>query len=89
MILEGIAQRTIREMREQGKVVDMSKKDTYELDHKLAMGLEKIKQESEQKQRASRAYANAVESGMVHFYKKESAYSKICNYLSNLRNIFK
>ncbi len=70
MIFESIAQRVIRELKEQGRVTELSQEATYNLDHKLAIGLKPIKEESEQKQRASWAYINDLESGRLNFYKK-------------------
>jgi len=61
MILEGIAQKTIKKMQEQGKVVTLSSKSTYRIDNKLAMELLPIKKEFYRKSKASRNYIAKVE----------------------------
>ena len=81
MILESIAQKTEREMREAGKVVTLSKETSYAIDHDLAMGLEPIKKESERRQRMSWAQINDYESGRANL-KKKPVYERIINYLT-------
>jgi hypothetical protein len=61
MKLEGEAQKVEREMREEGKVQDVSLKGTYNLDHQFAMGLKLIKEYFYQKEIASRKYVHELE----------------------------
>ena len=83
MILESIALKTEREMREAGKVIALSKESSYAIDTDLAMGLEPIKKESEHRQRVAWAQINDYESGRVNL-KKKPVYEKIIHYLTKL-----
>jgi len=82
MVFEDIAQKVIREMRERGKVVDLSKRESYNLGNAIRFPLE-IKQESERRQRLAWADINDVESGRINVYNKDSLYKRIFNYFSN------
>jgi hypothetical protein len=62
MKLEGIAQKIIKRMQEEGRVTTLSKEDSYKLDDSLARGLAPIKEEFYRKSRASMAYINQLES---------------------------
>lgn len=84
MALEGRAQKIIRQMQAEGKVTTLSKETSAKIDHELAMALAPIKQEFEQKERASRAYIADVESGRINFYKPNNFYQRTKNYFSNM-----
>ena len=62
MIFKPDYRKIIKKMEEQGRVVTLSKENTYKLDHKLAMKLLPIKKEASKKERASRNYISQLES---------------------------
>jgi len=61
MILEGRAQKTIKKMQEEGKVVTLSSESTYKIDNQLAMRLLPIKEEFYKKSIASKHYIAQLE----------------------------
>jgi hypothetical protein len=79
---EGTAQKIIKKMEEEGRITTISREDSAKLDHNLAMAFASIKQESEQKERASRSYVAYLESG--NCYNPPNFYQKAKNYFSNL-----
>jgi hypothetical protein len=82
MKLEGMAQKLIKEMENDGRVVTLSAEATARIDYDLAQKLTSIKEEFIIKERVSRVYIADVESGRINFYKSKSAYQKICDYFS-------
>jgi hypothetical protein len=62
MTFEPIYKQVIKSMQAEGRVTTLSKEDMYQLDHKFAMGLAPIKEEFHRKEKASRYYANKLES---------------------------
>lgn len=63
--IEGIAQKIIKQMQEQGRVKTLSKEQTYSIDNELAEGLKPIKEEFYKKHHASRYYINELERTTV------------------------
>lgn len=68
MALEGRAQKIIKQMETEGKVITLSREFSAKIDHELAMALAPIKQEFEQKESASRAYIADVECSKAFKY---------------------
>lgn len=62
MKLEGITQKIIKRMQEEGRVTTLSQEETSELDNSFAMRFAPVKEEFYRKERASRYYANELES---------------------------
>ena len=84
MALESRAQKIIKQMQAEGKVTTLSREASAKIDHELAMAFAPIKQEFEQKERASRAYIADLESGRINFYQPTNFYQRAKNYISNL-----
>jgi hypothetical protein len=86
MALEGIAQKTIKQMESEGRMITLSRESSARLDYEMAQAFLPIQQKSERKQRVSRAYISDVESGRINFYKPKanSVYNKIVDYFSGL-----
>lgn len=84
MKLEDKAQKLIKELEFEGRVVTLSAEETAKIDHELAQKLIPIKEEFIRKERASRAYIADIESGRINFYKPQSIYQRISNYFSKL-----
>lgn len=59
------AQKLIKQMQAEGKVVALSREASAEIDHALAMAFEPIKNEFIRKEKASRAYIAKIESTTV------------------------
>ncbi len=62
MKLEADYKKLFRKMQEEGRVINLSRAWKYNFDHQLAMKLAPIKEEFYRKERASRHYANELES---------------------------
>ena len=60
--LEGIAQKIMRKMQEQGRVTTLSNAQAYDFDNRLALGLIPIKQDFYKKHRNSREYISQIEN---------------------------
>ena len=55
-------QKIIEKLSQEGRFQNLSKESSYNLDHKQALGLMPIKQESLKLERNSRAYISSIES---------------------------
>lgn len=84
MRLESRVSKIMRKMEKEGRVQSLTFDESSEIDHKIAVEFSKIKEESERKQRASRAYIADVESGRINFYTQRTFYQKFKDYFSNL-----
>lgn len=70
MTLEGIAQKIIRKMKAEGKVIVVSQETTYKIDREIGECAAKAKEEFERKERASRYHIALVESGAINYFSK-------------------
>lgn len=68
MTLKGKAQELIEELQSKGRVVTLSKKSSFNLDHKMALGLIPIKKQAEKKLKNSYYHALEVERATKQRY---------------------
>jgi hypothetical protein len=65
MAFEPIYKKIIKELEAEGRVTTLSKEATYKIDNELAIHFAPVKEEFYRKERASRYYANKLESVSV------------------------
>ena len=82
MKLEGRAQKIIKKMQAEGRLVTFPREAVERIQHNVALAYAPKIKEFEQKERASRAYISDIESGRINFYKPNNLYHKITNYFS-------
>ncbi|MCA9478685.1 MAG: hypothetical protein KC535_06055 [Nanoarchaeota archaeon] len=76
----GRAQKISRQMELEGRVTTLSKQKSFELERGMALSA-LLKEQARKKERASRAYASFIESGMNQVYRTSTTYQRIINYL--------
>lgn len=75
MALESQSQKVYEKMKEEGRVTELSEKNSKRLDSALAFP-EGLREEFNKKSRNSSLYARLNESGFLNMYNKQSFYKK-------------